>query len=352
MNRWSDALLRWYAAERRDLPWRRTSDPYAIWIAETMLQQTRVEAVIPYYERWMRRFPTLASLASADEQEVLRLWEGLGYYRRARNLHLAAECVVTEWGGQLPHTVAELKQLPGIGPYTASAVAAIAFGEQTVALDGNLRRVLARLLDYAEDTRSAAGEQFLRQRALACIPAGKAGDFNQALMDLGAAVCLPEAPRCGQCPVSRFCVAYLHGTQSARPLRRVRRAIPERVAAAGVVRRNGRVLIGRRPPGGLLGGLWEFPGGKAEAGESIDGTLRRELREELGIEVEVMDALGSFAHAYTHFRVVVYVFECRLKSGEPQALEHTQIQWTPPASLGRLPMGKIDRGIATRLQGR
>jgi A/G-specific adenine glycosylase len=344
----SRSLLDWYAVHQRDLPWRRTRDPYAIWVAETMLQQTRVETVIPYFQRWMRRFPTLESVASASEQQVLRLWEGLGYYSRARNLHRAARRIRAEHGGQLPRTRDELIRLPGIGPYSASAIAAIAFDEPELALDGNLRRVLCRLLDFAGDPRAPEGVRHLRQQALPWIPEGRAGDFNQALMDLGAMVCVPRQPACERCPLRRECGAYRHATQALRPVRRVRTPIPERIAAAAVIRRGQTVLIARRPPGGLLGGLWEFPGGKAEPGESIDQTLRRELREELAIEVDVLDTLGRYDHVYTHFRVSVYAFECRLRGRPPQLLEHTDLRWVRPESLARFPMGKADRAIARR----
>ena len=292
-------LLAWYATDQRDLPWRRSRDPYAIWVAEIMLQQTRVETVIPYYQRWMRRFPDVRTLARAGEQAILRCWEGLGYYGRARRLHQAARLVVAEFGGELPRRRAELQILPGIGAYTASAIAAIAFGENEVALDGNLRRVLSRLLDFDGDPRSPAGERYLRQQATAWIPDGQAGDFNQALMDLGTAICRPRWPDCGRCPLSGECAAFRRGTQSLRPVRPERKPIPERMAAAAVIRRGQWVMIARRPPGGLLGGLWEFPGGKAEADESIDQTLRRELREELAIEVEVIELAGVLSpHVY------------------------------------------------------
>lgn len=341
-------LLAWYATNQRDLPWRRSRDPYAIWVAEIMLQQTRVETVIPYYQRWMRRFPDVRTLARAGEQAILRGWEGLGYYGRALRLHQAARLVVAEFGGELPRRRAELQILPGIGAYTASAIAAIAFGENEVALDGNLRRVLSRLLDFDGDPRSPAGERYLRQQVTAWIPDGQAGDFNQALMDLGTAICRPRWPECGRCPLSGECAAFRRGTQSLRPVRPERKPIPERMAAAAVIRRGQLVMIARRPPGGLLGGLWEFPGGKAEADESIDQTLRRELREELAIEVEVIDSLGSFHHTYTHFQVTVCAFECRLTGGPPQQLEHTALRWVRPEALSRYPMGKVDRAIARR----
>jgi A/G-specific adenine glycosylase len=349
MTHLSEALLGWYATEQRDLPWRRTNDPYAIWVAETMLQQTRVEAVRPYYARWMKKFSTIEKLAAADEQAVLRLWEGLGYYHRARNLRAAARTVVAA-GGALPTTAEGLRRLPGIGPYSAAAIAAIAFGRDEIALDGNLRRVLARLFDFAGDVRSAEGEAFLLRRAHAHLPAGQASAFNQALMDLGAVVCLPRSPACESCPLQAKCRSRQRGVERQRPVRPARRSVPEYLAAAGVLRRDGRVLIAQRPPNKLLGGLWEFPGGKAEPGESIDAALRRELREELGVEVEVADHLGSYRHAYTHFRVTLYAFECVLRSGRPRALEHPALRWVALRELAAFPMGKIDRQIARRLE--
>jgi len=349
MTHLSEALLGWYAAEQRDLPWRHTHDPYAIWVAETMLQQTRVEAVRPYYAHWMVQFPTIEALAAADEQAALRLWEGLGYYHRARNLHAAARKVIAA-GGELPTTVDGLRRLPGIGPYSAAAIAAIAFGRDEIALDGNLRRVLARLFDFEGDVRSAEGEAYLRERAQAHLPPGRAGAFNQALMDLGAVICLPRSPACEVCPLQAECRARQRGVERQRPVRSARRAVPEHLAAAGVLRRDGRVLIAQRPPNKLLGGLWEFPGGKAEPGESIDAALRRELREELGVEVEVVDHLGSYRHAYTHFRVTLYAFECALQRGQPQALEHPALRWVTLRQLAGFPMGKIDRQIARRLE--
>jgi A/G-specific adenine glycosylase len=348
----AQALLDWYDHNRRHLPWRRRRDPYAILVAEVMLQQTRVDTVVPYYERWMRAFPTLKELAAAEEQAVLREWEGLGYYRRAHNLLALARCVLTEHNGRLPATAAELQRLPGVGRYTAAAVGAIAYDQPALALDGNLRRVLARWLDYAGDVRSSDGERALREGGEILLAAGRPGDVNQALMDLSSAVCLPRQPRCAACPMSGGCRSRRRGVQHERPRRSPSKPTPMHVAAAGVIWRDDKVLLGRRPQGKLLGGMWEFPGGKAEAGESIDQTLRRELREELGVEIVLGEPVGHFSHAYTHFRIEVYAFECHLAKGEPELLEHTQLAWRRPSSLGRLPMGKIDRSIARVLQAK
>lgn len=344
----AEALLDWYARQGRDLPWRGTRDPYAILVAEVMSQQTRLETVVPYYRRWMARFPTLEALAAADEEEVLRLWEGLGYYRRARYLHQAARQVVAG-GGELPRSVADLRRLPGVGPYTAAAVAAFAFDAPALALDGNLRRVLSRLIDLEIDPRSPEGERRLREAGEALLPPGRASAFNQALMDLGALVCTPARPDCAACPVQAFCLAHRRGTQAQRPVRPAARPLPERRRVSAVIWRRGRVLIGRRPPDKLLGGLWEFPGGKVDGGEALEAALRRELREELGLEVDLEGEVGVFRHAYTHYRLVAHVFRARLRDGRPRPHAHTALRWARPEELGDYPMGKVDRAIARRV---
>jgi A/G-specific adenine glycosylase len=342
----AQSLLAWYAEHARDLPWRRQRDPYRVWVSEVMLQQTRVETVIPYYLRWMDRFPTVEILAAASRDEVLGIWEGLGYYRRAHNLHQTAHILVAEYGGKLPSEVDELRRLPGIGPYTAAAIAAIAFNRDVVALDGNLRRVISRLIDLPIAPRSSEGERQLRSWASGALPPGRSSIFNQALMDLGAAVCVPRTPDCSSCPLTQFCLAFQRGVQDERPVRTKRRPIPHITAAAAVLRREEQVLIGRRSEEMLLGGLWEFPGGRLEQEESLDACLRREINEELGVKIEVGAALGAFNHTYTHFRVTVHAFECELKEGEPKALEHSEIRWVHPVRLREYPMGKIDRAIA------
>jgi A/G-specific adenine glycosylase len=311
-----------------------------------MLQQTRAETVIPYYRRWMRRFPTLPALAAASDGDVLRLWEGLGYYRRAIALRDGARQVVRENRGRLPREMAALLQLPGVGPYTAAAVAALAFDRDEIAMDGNLRRVLARLTDLKIDPKQPEGERRLRTYARGLLPSGRAADFNQALMDLGALVCAPREPHCGVCPLAAFCLARRRGVERMRPVGARPRPVPRRVAVVGVVRRGERVLLARRPPGGLLGGLWEFPGGKRRVGETLDACLRRELKEELGISATVGRRLGNVRHAYSHFEVIVHAFECRLRRGEPSALEHGAVRWVHPARLSRYPMGKVARTIA------
>jgi A/G-specific adenine glycosylase len=343
-------LLAWYARHARDLPWRGSGDPYAVWVSEIMLQQTRVETVIPYFERWMKRFPDLGSLAQATQQDVLAVWEGLGYYSRARNLHRAAQIVVQEMGGELPRDPQALGSLPGVGRYTAGAIASLAFGADAPALDGNIRRVLARVFNLAEPARSPAGERRLWELAAEHLPAGQAGDYNQALMDLGATICTPRLPDCLGCPVSRFCQSRALGVQEERPVMPQKPAVPHYTVTAAVIRRDGQILIAQRPLEGLLGGLWEFPGGKLQPGEELAVCLQREICEELGVHVGVQQPLGVYRHAYTHFRVTLHAFCCSLANGaQPQPLEAHDLRWVAPDELTDYPMGKIDRLIARDL---
>jgi A/G-specific adenine glycosylase len=345
----AQALLLWYRQHARTLPWRGQTDAYAVWVSEIMCQQTRVETVIPYYLRWMARFPTLNDLAQASQQAVLAAWEGLGYYSRARSLHRAAQIVHAQHGGLLPAEPEALRRLPGIGRYTAAAIASIAFGKDEATLDGNIRRVLSRLYDVTEPADTGPGERLLWQLAQRGLPTGRAADYNQALMELGAQVCTPRAPDCPACPLSVACQARLRGVQEQRPVKTHRPAAPHHMVTAAVIRRRGEVLIAQRPPVGLLGGLWEFPGGKLVPGEGLAQGLQREIKEELDVEVQVGLPLGVYRHAYTHFRVTLHAFECCLLRGEPRLLEHTDLRWAAPADLPAYPMGKIDRQIAARL---
>ena len=315
-----------------------------------MLQQTQVETVIPYYEKWLARFPTLGALAAASEQEVLSVWEGLGYYSRGRNLHRAARQVVSEMDGRLPTDRKALERLPGIGRYTAGAIASIAFGQDEPALDGNIRRVMARVFDLRLPARSPQGEKRLWEWVEENLPPGRAGDYNQALMDLGATLCTPRAPACRLCPLASLCQAQALGVQAERPVLQPRPAVPHYTVTAAVLEREGLVLIARRPSRGLLGGLWEFPGGKQKEGEDLAACLQRELREELGVETEIGTPLGQYQHAYTHFRITLHAFHCRLLAGEPQPLAASELRWVTPPEFKDFPMGKIDRQIARRLE--
>lgn len=344
-------LLTWYDDHRRDLPWRRTHNSYHIWVAEVMLQQTQVATAIPYFERFLARFPTVEVLAAASLDEVLKLWEGLGYYARARHLHAAARQVVSEFGGQVPDTMDDLLSLPGVGRYTAGAILSIAYGQDVPALDGNVRRVFSRLLAIKEDVTRGAGQRRLWALAKKLLPPGQAGDFNQSLMDLGAMVCTPRAALCGQCPLAEDCQARKLGQQEQFPLRPPRRALPHYDIAAGVVWNDqGDFLIAQRPLDGMLGGLWEFPGGKQEPGETLQDCLRRELLEELDIEVAVGELLTVVKHAYTHFSITMHVFHCRIVAGRPRALGCAGWCWVTLDDLSRFAFSAADHQVIAALR--
>lgn len=308
-----------------------------------MLQQTRVDAVIPYFTRWMKRFPTIQALAAATEQEVLAHWEGLGYYSRARNLHRAAKQIVAAHHGQLPATVAELRNLPGIGRYTAAAIASIAFGQDVATLDGNLKRVFARVFDVSLPVDSAEGENTLWQLAEAHLPPGRAGDYNQALMDLGASICLPKRPRCLLCPVQQLCLARAQGVQEQRPVKKPKAEVPHKLKAAAVILFDGKTLLNRRPTTGLLGGLWEFPAAEVETDSPTAVSLA--IQTAYALHVTPISRLAVIQHAYTHFRLTEISWLCRL--AEP--LVESSLEWIALSDLASYPMGKVDRRIAWHL---
>jgi A/G-specific adenine glycosylase len=347
-----EALLRWYDAQARDLPWRATPAPYAVWVSEIMLQQTQVATVLPYYERWMAQFPTVEALAAAPLDAVLKAWQGLGYYARARNLHKAAQQVVAAHGGQLPDSVEALLKLPGIGRYTAGAIASIAFGRRAAALDGNLKRVFARLTALEEPINRPAGERALWAIAETLLPEQRVGDWNQALMDLGATVCISGTPRCLLCPLRGLCEAQRQGKQDEIPHKIARKPRPHYTVTAGVIWDGARehLLIAQRPEDKMLGGLWEFPGGKCEPGESLAECLQRELREELAIEVEVGEELVVVEHGYTHFSITLHALHCTHIAGEPTPLGVAACRWVTLDDLDAFPWPRTDLQIIEALR--
>lgn len=351
MTEFARRILAWYEQHARVLPWRLPvgretrghPDSYAVWVSEIMLQQTRVEAVIPYFARWMERFPTLQSLAAAPEQDVLSAWEGLGYYSRARNLRKASQIIVAEYGGQLPANLAELRKLPGIGRYTAAAIASIAFGQDVATLDGNLKRVFARAFDVSLPADSTEGENALWGLAETHLPPGRAADYNQALMDLGATICLPKNPRCLLCPAQELCLARQAGIQEQRPVTKPKPEVPHKRKAAAVVLLDGKTLLNRRPAGGLLGGLWEFPA--TEVDDDSAESLVAAIKVAYSLKVNPLTRLPEILHAYTHFRLTETPWLCQL--AEP--LADSPLQWIPLSELESYPMGKVDRRIAQQL---
>jgi A/G-specific adenine glycosylase len=344
-------LLPWFMQHKRVMPWRTRRTPYRVWISELMLQQTRVDQVIPYFNRFMKRFPSLKLLASASQEEVLKMWEGLGYYSRARNLHKAARIIATEYRGRFPSTAEEIIKLPGVGSYTTAAIGSLAFNLDLAVLDGNVIRVLTRLFVYGEESRSGAAKKVLQQLADALLVQGDAGNFNEAMMELGAMVCLPKNPHCIDCPLKSVCLGRAEGTPSKYPVKMPRKKVPHLiVGAAVVVNRKGEILIAQRRNEDMLGGLWEFPGGKQEVGETIQECIARELKEELGITVEVGDFLVTVKHAYSHFTMELHTYFAKIKLGRPRPIECQDYRWVDPTRLREVPYSKADLYIIDELE--
>lgn len=343
------ALLTWYAECGRDLPWRRSRDPYAIWISEIMLQQTQVKTVKPYYERWLGQFPTVEALADADQQTVLKAWEGMGYYARARNLHRAAQVVVERHGGLFPNDLESAMALPGIGRTTAGGILSAAFNQAVPILDGNVKRVLARLVALEVPPNQALAR--LWELSTAVLDLQQPRDFNQALMDLGATLCTRHNPACLLCPWQQHCRAYNLNVQTEIPMTEPRGPLPHKQIGVAVIWNDqGQILIDRRRQEGLLGGLWEFPGGKIEPGETVEQCIEREIREELGIEIEVGQKLIRVDHAYTHFKVSLNVHHCRHISGEPQPIECDEVKWVTLDEIEQYPFPKANVTIIEALK--
>ncbi len=349
MPAFSSRLLKWFDKHKRALPWRETRDPYRIWLSEILLQQTRVEAVIPYYEKFLARYPDVFALAHAPRDDVLKTWEGAGYYARARNLHRTAQIVANERGGKFPQTVEGLMQLPGIGRYTAGALASIAFEMRAPVVDGNVVRVLCRYFGIREDPKASATQTRLWDTAEKLLPKKRAGDYNQALMELGATICVPKNPRCLLCPLQKGCFARTDGLQHVLPIKRAKPELPHRVIAVGVISRRGKILIQQRLNEGLLGGLWEFPGGKVEAGESLAHCVARECREELGIDVRVGVKIISVDHAFSHFSITLHAFRCEYVSGRVKISSAQKYKWVAPRELEQYAFPAANKKIIAAL---
>jgi A/G-specific adenine glycosylase len=343
-------LLRWYSRHSRDLPWRHTLDPYPIWISEIMLQQTQVETVIPYYLRFLKRFPSVRALAEARTDEVLKIWENLGYYTRARNLHAAAREIATRGGGRLPQNRKALLALPGIGEYTANAILSIAFAQPAAAIDGNVSRVISRLFALRRPLGSLESREQVRKRANHLLSKKHPGHFNQAMMDLGATVCTPRTPACLSCPLRGLCMAKRLELQEKIPASR-KKPTPSRkhMTAAIILDRKKRVLVVQRPASGLLGGLWKFPGRERGSKEALEEALVRTVQEELGLRVRVLKAMASVKHAYTHFRVTFHVYRCAVVRGRARFLEGHHGKWVSVEELRTLALSKAERKILAAL---
>jgi A/G-specific adenine glycosylase len=334
-------LLHWFKKNKRDLLWRKTLDPYAIWVSEIMLQQTQVATVIPYYEKFLKTFPTVRSLARANLSKVLKVWEGLGYYSRARNLHQAAKIIANHFNGKIPDNLKDLLSLPGVGRYTAGAILSIAFNKTAPILDGNVKRVLSRLFAVLGHPKKT--EEFLWPLSESLIPKGSPGAFNQALMDLGSMICTPKNPNCLGCPLKNLCQGYLSGKPESYPLRSVKKKVPHIEAIAAVIQKDGKVLIHQRPPHGLLGGLWEFPNWRIERKKDLKEYLRQMVKRQIGLIVKCKEPLGSFKQTYSHFKLTLHVYHCQVVDGIRNG------KWIPIKKLKLFPMPKITRRISEKL---
>jgi A/G-specific adenine glycosylase len=345
------SLLPWFKKHRRKMPWRSNRTPYRVWISELMLQQTRVDQVTPYFNRFIKQFPSLRALAKASQEDVLKQWEGLGYYSRARNLHKAAQLISTQRGGRFPRTFDELLALPGVGPYTAAAIGSLAFNLDLAVVDGNVIRVLSRLFAYDEMVQRSVAKKQFQSVADFLLPQGSAGDYNEAMMELGATVCTPKNPKCTHCPMANICLAFKQGNPTSFPVKRPRKKVPHLVVGAAVVVNDaGDFLIAQRREKEMLGGLWEFPGGKQEAGETIQECIARELKEELDIKIEVGDFLVTVQHAYSHFTMELHTYFAKIISGQPRPIECQDFKWVNPGNLRRFPYSKADLYIIDELE--
>jgi A/G-specific adenine glycosylase len=343
------SLLAWFRRGRRDLPWRRTRDPYAIWVSEVMLQQTQVATVVPYYERFLRAFPDVQALAAAEEQEVLRLWEGLGYYRRARDLHRAARILAADHRAICPDDPEVWRDLPGIGRYTLGAVLSQAFDRRLPILEANSVRVLCRLLGEESDPRSGPVRRRLWQVAEQLLPRRHVGEFNQALMELGSQVCKPAAPDCAACPIRRACQAHRSRMQDRIPLRAPPPTVEEVREVALLVRRASQVLLAQRPAQGRWAGLWELPRGPVETGETPQTAARRLLPALTGVRARVGTELLSIRHGVTRFRITLTCLECVYRSGRFASDVYTRGLWLKPAELRDFPVSSPQRRLIERI---
>lgn len=342
-------LAQWFEKNKRKLPWRETRNPYHIWVSEVMLQQTQVNTVIPYYHRFLDQFPTIEALATAPTDRLMKAWEGLGYYARARNLQHAARTILSDFNGQLPGTHDQLLTLKGFGSYTAASVSSIAFGEPFAAVDGNVIRVISRLFAVADDIKKPKTKEHIQKIADELLPHDRPGAFNEAMMELGAVVCTPKAPKCASCPVQLYCEANRQDKVDSYPFKSKRPSLPHYRIAVGVIHKDDEVLIALRPTDGLLGNLWEFPGGKLKEGETLAECCKREILEETGLNVEVGEQFAEVKHTYTHFKITLYAFRCDYRSGNPEPKTSQEIRWVSVHDLHSYAFPKANKRVIEAL---
>jgi A/G-specific adenine glycosylase len=347
-TRFSRDLLKWFGSHKRDLPFRHTKDPYAIWVSEAMLQQTQVSTVVPYFERFMRRFPDIHSLAESDLDEVLTLWAGLGYYRRARFLHQGASVILNDHNGIFPSTLDEVLALPGVGRYTAGAILSIAFDQSVPILDGNVGRVLCRVFELGGDPTKGQTNKQLWQLSSELMPSKAAGDFNQSLMELGALVCSPRSPSCSQCPSRSQCGAFANGTVERFPEMPVRKKSSLVEVAAAVVKRRGSILICKRPSDAVNGGMWEFPNYEKDGAQPSAVFLKKRLLDQLSLQADTKESMMTLRHSIMNRQFSVEVFLCTAW-GKATCDDYDDIRWVRPSSLPKFAMPSAPNQIRKKL---
>lgn len=350
-NEIRQCLLDWFADAQRDLPWRQTYDPYQVWISEIMGQQTQMDRVVEYFNRWVALFPDVTSVANAREREILKSWEGLGYYSRARNIHQTAKIIVNEFNGILPENTKDLLRLPGIGPYTAAAIVSIAYNQPVPLLDANVERLFARLLDLSTPVKQTPGCHHLQTLAQELLPLNQARQFNQALMEFGALVCKPKKPGCLKCPLADYCVSLPRGTVKHRPVKAKKKVTVELEMVSALIMNKGKVFIQQRAPGDVWGGLWEFPGGKVTQGKTAMGSVSRVVEEETALRISRLRHYATVVHRYTKYRVTLHGIVCRLDDVTVKPVLHaaTRFRWVTLSEISDYPFSAGQRQFCERL---
>ncbi|UCD65362.1 MAG: A/G-specific adenine glycosylase [Deltaproteobacteria bacterium] len=352
MKKLQKLILAWFQKNARDLPWRKTYDPYHVWISEIMLQQTQMDRVVNYFNRWISYFPDMTSITKASEEEVLKLWEGLGYYSRARNIIKTANILLSEYGGKLPADHGRLLKLPGIGKYTAAAIMSIAFNKEYPLVDANIERVFARLFNLDKPVKEKITHAFIWRKSKEMVPQGKAREFNQALMELGALVCISKNPRCKVCPIMSCCQSFSQGLVAERP---VLKDPPKTIfieMATGILENEGKILIQKRKSKGVWPNLWEFPGGRLESGETPEMALVREYMEETELEVGNLRKITTVQHSYTIYRVTLHCYFCSSQNGSYKPVLHgaQEYRWVSPKDLADYAFPAGHRKLIDHLQ--
>ncbi len=347
----SNKLIKWFEEEKREMPWRRNRTPYRVWISELMLQQTRVNQAIPYYQNWMRKFPSLKSLSNASQEDILKSWEGLGYYSRARNIYKSAQIIKSKYNGRFPRSPEEIELLPGIGSYTKAAICSLALNLDYGVLDGNVIRVLSRFFSYQKDITSPSSKKELQSIIDASLPKGRAASFNEAIMELGAMICTPTSPSCNRCPIHNNCDANSKNTVLEYPIKKLKRKLPHIiVGAAVIIDSKNRILVSQRNENKMLGGLWEFPGGKIEQGETIHDCIIREIKEELDLNIKIQDFILCVNHSYSHFTMEMHTYFTKIISGRPKSMNDQKFKWLYLNELRSLPYPNADLKVIEALE--